>query len=250
MIKKIFAFTLAEILITLGIIGIVAAMTIPTLVASYQKKTYVSGLQKFMSVFQNGMRKYMADTGCSDLYCTGFFEGMDNGAAWQANAAVELPKIFKGFKFLQSNSATPSNYKGPTNLGGTTTGYAAGMFPNFYIFEIADGMLVGIDDSHTENCDYYYDNTNGSKLKDACASVWADVNGFKGPNINGRDIFWGELGRDGVFYPMGNFDQEKASGFTWRSSTGCAYGQTTIPTNTTGIGCAARIVEEGWEMSY
>ena len=32
------AFTLAEVLITLGIIGIVAAMTIPTLVSNYQKK--------------------------------------------------------------------------------------------------------------------------------------------------------------------------------------------------------------------
>lgn len=32
------AFTLAEVLITLGIIGVVAAMTLPTLVGEYQKK--------------------------------------------------------------------------------------------------------------------------------------------------------------------------------------------------------------------
>ena len=35
------AFTLAEVLITLGIIGVVAAMTIPTLITSYKEKQTV-----------------------------------------------------------------------------------------------------------------------------------------------------------------------------------------------------------------
>ena len=39
---KFKAFTLAEILITLGIIGVVAAMTIPTLITNYQKKQTVT----------------------------------------------------------------------------------------------------------------------------------------------------------------------------------------------------------------
>ena len=38
------SFTLAEVLITLGIIGVVAAMTIPTLISNYQKKEYVARL--------------------------------------------------------------------------------------------------------------------------------------------------------------------------------------------------------------
>ena len=40
------AFTLAEVLITLGIIGIVAAMTLPTLIGKYQKKQTVTQLKK------------------------------------------------------------------------------------------------------------------------------------------------------------------------------------------------------------
>ncbi len=36
--KQTSAFTLAEVLITLAIIGIVAALTIPTLISNYQKK--------------------------------------------------------------------------------------------------------------------------------------------------------------------------------------------------------------------
>ena len=40
------AFTLAEVLITLGIIGVVAAMTLPSLIANHQKQVYVTGLKK------------------------------------------------------------------------------------------------------------------------------------------------------------------------------------------------------------
>lgn len=40
------AFTLAEVLITLGIVGVVAAITIPTLIAGYQKKEAVNALKK------------------------------------------------------------------------------------------------------------------------------------------------------------------------------------------------------------
>lgn len=42
-------FTLAEVLITLGIIGIVAALTLPSLIVNYQKRIVVTRLQKFTS---------------------------------------------------------------------------------------------------------------------------------------------------------------------------------------------------------
>ena len=57
------AFTLAEVLITLAIIGVVATMTIPTLVVEYRKKQWVSGLQKAIYVLNNGTKLMMADEG-------------------------------------------------------------------------------------------------------------------------------------------------------------------------------------------
>ena len=48
MMKKV-AFTLAEVLITLGIIGVVAAMTLPALITNYKEKQTVSQLKKFYS---------------------------------------------------------------------------------------------------------------------------------------------------------------------------------------------------------
>ena len=45
-VKMQIAFTLSEVLITLGIIGIVAAMTLPALIGNYQKHVTVNKLKK------------------------------------------------------------------------------------------------------------------------------------------------------------------------------------------------------------
>ena len=54
------AFTLAEVLITLGIIGIVAAMTIPTLIADYQEKVLVTKVKQGHSQLMNAIQLYVA----------------------------------------------------------------------------------------------------------------------------------------------------------------------------------------------
>ena len=61
--KKKSAFTLAEVLITLGIIGIVAAMTLPALIQNYQKKQTVSQLKKAYSVISQALVSSQYDNG-------------------------------------------------------------------------------------------------------------------------------------------------------------------------------------------
>ena len=71
------AFTLAEVLITLGIIGVVAAMTLPTLVQNHRNKVVETRLAKFYSTFNNAIRMaeveygdrkiWYSDTGGVDL---------------------------------------------------------------------------------------------------------------------------------------------------------------------------------------
>ncbi|MCK7504647.1 MAG: type II secretion system GspH family protein [Desulfobacterales bacterium] len=51
-IKRRLAFTLSEILLTLVVIGIVAALTIPAIVQNIQKQGYVSGLQTAQNIIQ------------------------------------------------------------------------------------------------------------------------------------------------------------------------------------------------------
>ncbi|MFQ8625632.1 MAG: prepilin-type N-terminal cleavage/methylation domain-containing protein [Candidatus Gastranaerophilaceae bacterium] len=56
-------FTLAEVLITLGIIGIVAAMTMPALIANSKKTEYSSKLKKFYSVMNQAILMSEQDNG-------------------------------------------------------------------------------------------------------------------------------------------------------------------------------------------
>lgn len=60
---KHLAFTLAEVLITLGIIGVVAAMTIPTLISKTQKKEAVTRLKGAYSQIAQAIRMSEADNG-------------------------------------------------------------------------------------------------------------------------------------------------------------------------------------------
>ena len=57
------AFTLAEVLITLGIIGVVAAMTLPTLMANHRKKVVETKLEKIYSVMNQAINLTNAEYG-------------------------------------------------------------------------------------------------------------------------------------------------------------------------------------------
>ncbi len=57
------AFTLAEVLITLAIIGVVAALTIPSIVTKYKKMVTVNKLKKFYSVMSNATNLAIAEHG-------------------------------------------------------------------------------------------------------------------------------------------------------------------------------------------
>ena len=59
--NKRFGFTLSEVLVTLGIIGVVSAMTVPTLMNNYQRQAYVTQLHKVYNEFLQVFERYMAD---------------------------------------------------------------------------------------------------------------------------------------------------------------------------------------------
>ena len=64
--RKSAAFTLAEVLITLGIIGVVAAITLPTLINETQRKQDGVKIKKFYSVMQHQMQHCMQhNIGCT-----------------------------------------------------------------------------------------------------------------------------------------------------------------------------------------
>lgn len=65
---------MAEVLITLGIIGVVAALTLPSLVANYRKQQYVNSLKVGYSILNNGFRTMMADENVDDIEDSELFQ--------------------------------------------------------------------------------------------------------------------------------------------------------------------------------
>ena len=61
------AFTLAEILVTLGIIGVVSAMTVPALMQNHQRKTYVTQLHKVYNEMSQALLQYQNDKNALNL---------------------------------------------------------------------------------------------------------------------------------------------------------------------------------------
>ena len=59
-------FTLAEVLITLGIIGVVAALTIPTLIEKYKAKTTAVKLEKFYTIMSQAVLRWRTEEGITD----------------------------------------------------------------------------------------------------------------------------------------------------------------------------------------
>ena len=70
-------FTLAEVLITLGIIGVVVAMTLPTLIARHQEKVWTTSFLRVYSILENAYRRVQEEDGTFDNW--GTFTATESG---------------------------------------------------------------------------------------------------------------------------------------------------------------------------
>ena len=77
-------FTLAEVLITLGIIGVVAALVIPAKIESYQKKRVEVKLEKFYSTFNQALRRSVEENGSMQGWVySGWYDSEGSKIFWQ-----------------------------------------------------------------------------------------------------------------------------------------------------------------------
>lgn len=91
-------FTLAEILITLGVVGVVAAMTIPTLMMNYQRKVWEARLKKAFSVAVNACERMLVEENVSAANETRLFNEATNN------------NVRRYFKVLKDGEATERGF--------------------------------------------------------------------------------------------------------------------------------------------
>ena len=114
------AFTLAEVLITLGVIGVVAALTLPNLIQNYQKHVAVNRLKVNYNILSNAVRRAEADFGditSWDLVnnARAEYEEDEDKASAKTQAGLIIKKYFMpylvGAQFTETTSLADLGYK-------------------------------------------------------------------------------------------------------------------------------------------
>ena len=248
--KRKAAFTLAEVLITLGIIGIVAAMTMPTLISKHEKKVYGTKLIQTYSILNQGFRAYLGQNETDLLSQTPAFDSIHNSAVsscdpenWDNPACKEfvdeMSKIFNGIHLNKTGVVT---YKYLKANGTGTRG------PWSFTLNNGAVMYIGVSKNYNTTGRLAQVKRYGTKLTTSVAYLDIDINGAKKPNRWGRDFFEFQVSDEGIVIPEGGKDYSVFRNGNldsmWNSqymSWGCKP-ETTSPR---GYGCAARVIEEG-----
>lgn len=128
-------FTLAEVLITLGIIGVVAAMTLPTIINNYQKQVTVNKLKKFYTVMTQAIKLEEAQNGSLEYWMT---DCPDKNACFEPWYNKHLDKHIKSVLKRKANGTSTSNYEVEFADGSGFNAYAIrGIVHFFYCTEFA-----------------------------------------------------------------------------------------------------------------
>lgn len=251
-------FTLSEVLITLGVIGVVAAITLPTLIANYQKQVFVTKLQRSYSKLNQAFQKILADEEVFLLSQTSVFDSI--GAFDSESKNVRLCQdayagTVKCNQFLENLKpyliAQIKTFKNNDNYiiydlySENPNWRTTGPYP-YSALLLNDGSMIFSYSFWSSNPSNGTNNT----MKGRVGEFLVDVNGTKRPNKLGRDVFSFYLGDNGLLYPVGSKAVEEYVNYGkryWQTATYAAYG---CNSNTvTGEGCTARVLETG-KMDY
>ena len=248
--KAKFGFTLAEVLITLGIIGVVAAITIPNLIANQQKKAIVSQLMEAQSILNQAVKSYAADT---DEEGSSEFDTTLSPQEFAEKYFKPYLKIARICTRIEDGCWKTGDFYGYYDLAGHK------MTNVPYSIVLNNGMVLG------------FSKIDGTNL----VSIFVDVNGQGKRNVLGKDVF--------SFYPYNSANLCKTGtekyknikngvypgGFDNCGTPHVAYSREELLTATyilrncnkvgavgysgnrpgLGAGCAAVIFKDGWKIS-
>ena len=225
-------FTLAEVLITLGIIGIVAAMTLPALISNHNKKVIATQLKQNYSIISQAFTMAQAEYGDRKNWDFSSVAGNNDTTVATKNKYAKI----LGDKYFVPYLKNVKNY-GISSLkdAGFNKGYklANGNTPTYnmasendtrYIIEMANGATYFL----------FWDSNTYNFLTDFV--IYIDINGKKKPNVFGKDTFNARVKPDGKlqFY-----------------TAECPEGDRECLKNRciTTYTCGALIMNDGWEIA-
>ena len=230
--KKSFAFTLAETLIVMGIIGVVAALTIPNLNSSTADKEKVAKLNKIYSNLNDAYGRATAVYGPVNEW----FPDITDANVLRKNFDDRISEFLKISKTCAQGVSGCFTNTTPKNFRGVATATVWNVYSDrqFDRYILADGTSVMLA-LWNKNCDGFH---APDGLKTGCGWLEVDLDGpNKGPHQAGKDIFLFDFSSTYGVYPFGSFQS--------------AYDIDTIYKRcfSTGDTCAAWVINNG-NMDY
>lgn len=217
-------FTLAEVLVTLGIIGVISAMTLPTLMKNHQRQVYVTQLRTVVSQLSQAVEMAIQEHNAMTMAETPY--KLSNNQAAQQFLSRYL-KIVQTCN-TQRTPCMASEYK--LLDGNLFNDWAMEVSASSPCVSLANGAAVCMSDGF--DTDEY---RNGEYIWHDYVRLYIDVNGSQGPNVLGRDFFYAEL------YSDGKISDSYTNDFSWA----CEGNESTY-----GSGCLSKIIVDGWKMDY
>lgn len=232
-------YTLAEVLVTIGVIGVIAAFTIPSLVQNTGNRTLGSSLARGFELVQQGFEniKIEAEKNANEADTFDNLAGIrreDLGLSGTAyitddNTFYNETKAFLGTTDSDYAIADIKDYNGNNPGNNFTTGYTAYQLNKTKIVVMFQNAVIG-------------DITNADS-DDIISKVLIDANGNDKPNRLGRDVFLFGLTNSGTLIPAGtqqyhDFDNTVTVGGCNGDDAG------------NGTACAARVMADKWEIKY
>lgn len=212
-------FTLAEVLVAIGIVGVVAAITLPTLFNDAASKQIGPSLAKAVSSFEHATKSMLMENDISAISDLGLtVEDLQGGETFFEH------DYLGGFLNIDTEYC-----EGETN--GCVEYDAA--FGDIKFHTLTDGIAYAII-SYTDFSKLAGDANPHNEFVGDCI---IDINGKESPNLLAQDLFIFELMNDGSLKPMG-------SGGSWKDK--CAIGE--LPKDARY--CSGHVVENNWQVLY
>lgn len=171
------AFTLAEVLITLGIIGVVAALTIPVLMQNTQKQELKSGLKEATSILTNAYNSLKSDQGLmtnDNCLWNYYLSSADSQFAIDFTSNLKIAKSCGSWGCVSTSGTTQygktyTDFQGNSLITNSRIYWGLGT----YQYVLQNGMVLFI----------------WSPASVGGPGISIDVNSWKGPNQVGKDVF-------------------------------------------------------------
>ena len=185
------AFTLAEVLITLGIIGVVAAMTLPSLIQEQTNKALEVALRKNYFAIEQAVQKFSYDLG----------EPVKGGDFDTWTFYKPFKEYFNIVRFCDKTNCTGM---GGEDDEGNFDMYQIDMYKTYTLKQTVSTNRLDDGQWFVPDGTLYLIENGGGSLTSKNLFISVDVNGYqKRPNAWGHDLFTFQIMPNGKVLPMG-----------------------------------------------